>query len=144
MQEALLIAIAHNNLATLTSIHSSVTQLGHSVCFEATNARQFVEKSKSHRPDLMIVQDRLPDGEGLQAAREAARGDTIPTILIIGTHNGELVDRAKSENVLAVLHEPVRQSDLAPALAIAMQRFEQLQKLRNQIDSLKHELEIGT
>jgi AmiR/NasT family two-component response regulator len=143
MQKSLHIAIAHNDLATLTSLHSSVTQLGHSVCFDATSGREFVEKSKSHRPDLMIVQDRLPDGEGLQAAREAARSDAIPTILIIGTHNGELLDRSKSENVLAVLHEPVRQSDLAPALAIAMQRFEQLQKLRNQIESLKHDLETG-
>jgi len=143
MQDALLIAIAHNDLATLTSLHSSVTQLGHSVCFEATNARQFVEKSQSHRPDLMIVQDRLPDGEGLQAARDAARGDAIATILIIGTHNGELLDRAKSENVLAVLHEPVRQSDLVPALALVMWRFERLQKLRNQIKSLEHDLETG-
>ena len=45
---------------------------------------------------------------------------------------------------VAILHEPVRQSDLTPALAIVMRRFDQLQERRNQIDSLKHDLETGT
>ncbi|MFQ5734690.1 MAG: ANTAR domain-containing response regulator [Planctomycetaceae bacterium] len=141
MPQVLNIAIAYNDPETLTSLHSSIQQLGHHVCCEATNGRRFLETSKSQRPDLMIVQEYLPDMDGLHAATEAARGDEIPIVLVVAAHDGSLVARRESGNVLAVLRGPIRQSDLMPVIPLVMHRFEQLQALRESVRSLELELD---
>ena len=143
MGQTLQVAIAHQNAEARNTLHAGVSQLGHAVCFHAGTGRELIESARTRRPDLVVVQEYLPDMDGLQAATEAARGDAIPTIVVVATHDGALVERRDSENVLAILREPVRQSDLTPVLPLVMNRFSQLQELRNEIESLQWELDTG-
>jgi len=143
MNASLKIAIAHDDLDTLVSLHASVCEIGHDVCVDAISGQQLIESAGEQSPDLLIVKEELRDMRGWKAASDAWKGEPIPAIVLVDRSDGELGNCPESTNVLAVLAEPVRQADLVPAVPLVMQRFRQLQHLRKDINELTKELESG-
>jgi AmiR/NasT family two-component response regulator len=137
---SLQIAIVHSSAETRNTLHAAVSHLGHAVCLHAADAREFVEQAQKCRPDVIIVQEFLPDANGLEAANDVAGDDAIPMIVIIDRHNGVLLESRDSANVLAVLQEPVRSVDLMPIVPLAVQHFNRLQALRESIALFKEAL----
>lgn len=139
MDHTLKVAIAHSNAGTRHVLHTAIAQLGHAVCVHAGTGAELIDSSQ--RPDLVIVQETLPDRDGLQAVREACGDVAIPTILVLDPKDGRQLVQPEAANVLAVLHEPVRSSDLIPVIPLVMQRFAELQALRKEIADLSQPLE---
>ncbi len=139
-EDKLQIAIVHKSADSRNTLHAAVVHLGHAVCFHAANGVEFVKQARQHRPDLIIVQEFLPDEEGLIAVKQAACETAIPLIVVIDRHDGQLFDHPESSNVLAVLQEPVRYSDPLPVISLAMQQFQRLKVLRESLQQLKQEL----
>ena len=139
-EHTLQIVIVHQNAETRNTLHAAVSQLGHAVCVYAANAREFVQQSRQRRPDLIIVQESLPDRNGLQAVKEAAGDAAIPTIVVIDRHNSVLLEHPDSGNVLAILQEPVRSSDLMPLIPLVVQHFTRIQALRESLALLREAL----
>lgn len=86
------IAIVHSNAETRNTLHAAVSQLGHAICLDAADARDFVEQARKRQPDLIIVQELLQDKNALEAVKEVAGDAAIPTIVIIDGHNGVLLE----------------------------------------------------
>lgn len=143
MSASLKIAIAHDDLDTLVSLHASVCEIGHDVCVDATTGQQLIENAGEQSLDLMIVKEELRDMRGLKAASDAWKGEPIPAIVLVDRSDGELANCPESTNVLAVLAEPVRQADLVPTVPLVMQRFRQSEKVRKNINELNEELKNG-
>jgi response regulator NasT len=99
-----------------------------------------VAQCQAKRPDLVITDIRMPDMDGIDAARQVYRDGPIPVILVSAYHDGELIERAQADHILAYLVKPIKQADLEPAIAIAMRRFEQFQELRQQAADLQQAL----
>lgn len=135
------VAIAHENAETRNALHTAVVQQGHVVQLHAQNGQELVERTETDRPDLIIIQETLPDRPGLEAVRQACGGGAIPLIVVLDRWNGQLLGQRGSANVLAVLQEPIRSADLIPIIPLALQRFEQLQDLRSRADELLRELD---
>lgn len=140
MEGRLQVAIAHGNVEPRDTLYAGVTQLGHTVCILAENRRELVMLARTNKPDLCIVQEHLPDNNGLQAVSEISDGRPMPTIIVIDENDGQVLKRSHTTNVLAVLQEPVRQSDLAPVIPLAMHYFAQRQYLQNNITMLQDEI----
>jgi response regulator NasT len=83
----------------------------------------------------------MPDMDGIDAADEIYRFAAIPVILVSAFHDDDLIQRASSKHVLAYLVKPVKESDLGPAITVAMQRFREFQELREEAQDLKQALE---
>jgi response regulator NasT len=115
--------------------------LGHKVTCAVETGRELVSACQETRPDLIITDVKMPDMDGIDAAREISRGNLIPVILVSAYHERELFERASREHILAYLVKPIKQADLEAAIFIAMQRFEQLQLLRKEAGELKQALE---
>jgi two-component system, response regulator PdtaR len=118
-----------------------VPRLGHEVVAVAENGLELLRHCREQQPDLVITDIRMPELDGIDAASELYRERPIPVILVSGFHDSDLIARAEADHILAYLVKPIKQADLAPAIAIAMQRFAQFQTLRTEANGLRQALE---
>lgn len=105
MEHTLRVASAHQSAESRHALHIAVAQLGHSVCVHAGTGQELIDAAQ--KPDLVIVQESLPDMTGLEAVRQACGPAPVPITLVIDRNDGQLLDQPSAENVLAVLKEAV-------------------------------------
>jgi two-component system, response regulator PdtaR len=141
MSRALKIAIADDEPRMREFYRKSLERLGHQVVSAAANGQELLEHCRQLQPDLVITDIAMPDMDGLEAVAELNRRRPLPIILVSAHHTGEFIDRARQNHVLAYLIKPITDTDLQPAIAIAMDRFEQFQTLRQEATNLKQALE---
>jgi two-component system, response regulator PdtaR len=91
--------------------------------------------------DLAIIDIKMPDMDGIDAATQLYRNGPVPVILVLAFHDPEFIRRAEADHILAYLVKPIKQADLEPAIGIALRRFEQFQALRKETSDLKQALE---
>lgn len=105
-------------------------RLGHSVAAAAENGEQLVDLCRFHRPDLVITDIKMPHMDGIEAAMKIYEELPIPVILVSAYSDAKLIERAGADHIMAYLVKPIKQTDLEPAIGLAMRRFEQFEELR--------------
>ena len=139
--ESLKAVIAEDEQLTRTIIKARLEKLGHTVVAEAGDGTQAVEAARLHKPDVIIMDIKMPVMDGIEAARRIL-SETPCAILFLSSFNEqELVEQASDTGALAYLMKPFRKEDLAPALEMAVRRFRQIQSQAKEIDELKETLE---
>jgi response regulator NasT len=132
MTRSLKIAVADDELDVRDYYKKVLPRLGHQVVTVAQTGRELIESCRVARPDLVITDIKMPDVDGIDAAAEICRDEPIPVILVSAYHHPQLFDRARGDHILAYLVKPTKQADLEAAIAIAVQRFDQFQALRQE------------
>jgi len=135
------IIIADDEPIIRMDLKEMLTNLGYLVVGEAGDGRSVVNMARELRPDLVIMDIKMPDMDGIEAARILTQEDIAPVIFLTAYSQKELVDQAKEAGVVAYLVKPFRESDLAPAVEIALARFEQFRALKKEVADLKEALE---
>jgi response regulator NasT len=141
MTRSLRIAVADDQAPVRDFLCDALRQAGHEVVCVAATGAELAERCAAVRPDLIITDVRMPDMDGIEAARRVARDHPVPVIILSGYHDADLVERAVSTGVLAYLLKPIRPTDLEVAIAVALRRFEQLQGLSREAADLRRRLE---
>jgi AmiR/NasT family two-component response regulator len=139
--EPLKAVIAEDEQLTRTIIRARLEKLGHIVVAEAGDGAQAIEAARAHKPDVIIMDIKMPIMDGIEAAR-VILSETPCAILFLSSFNEqELVEQATDTGALAYLMKPFRKEDLAPALEMAVRRFRQIRSQQGEIDDLKETLE---
>lgn len=141
MNRSLSIVIADDEPRMREFFRKALERLGHRVVAEAGTGKELIEFCRSLRPELVITDIQMPDMDGIEAASEIAREQAIPVILVSAFHDDEYIERARQNHILAYLIKPITDTDLQPAIAIAMDRFQEFQMLRRETNDLKQALE---
>ncbi len=141
MTRALRIAVADDEPDMRDYFARILPLLGHEVACIARTGEELIEKCRVACPDLLIVDVKMPDMDGIAAAAEVCRAEPLPVIVVSAFHDPELVRRAGDQSILAYLVKPIKQADLEPAIAIAMRRFGEFQDLRREATDLRQALE---
>jgi response regulator NasT len=141
MTHALRIVVADDEADMRDYFRKILPHLGHRLVAVAENGRELVQLCLEQRPDLAITDIKMPDMDGIDAAVEIYRTLPIPVILVSAYHDPELIARAEADHIMGYLVKPIKQSDLEPAIALAMRRFEQFQALRKEAADLRQALE---
>ncbi len=139
--KSLRILIADDESIRLLSLRAQLTALGHQVVGEASTGEEAVALAKRGRPDLAILDIKMPLVDGIEAAERITRTRPIPIILLTAYSEAQLVERAAQANISAYLMKPVSEEDLLPAITLALTRFEQFQALRQEVTDLREALE---
>jgi response regulator NasT len=139
--ETLRILIADDESLRVMSLRGQLEALGHKVIAEASNGKEAVRLAEELRPDLAILDIKMPEMDGIEAARQITAARPIPIILLTAYSERELAERAASANVSAYLMKPVSEQDLLPAIALAVSRFKEFQALHQEVDDLREALE---
>ena len=141
MNSPLRIAVADDEPDMQRYFQKCLPRLGHQVVAVAANGRQLVEQCRTTHPDLIITDIKMPDMDGIDAAGLIYQEMAIPVILVSAYHDPALIRRAEVDHIMGYLVKPIKQTDLAPAIALAMRRFEQFQTLRQETADLRQALE---
>ncbi len=141
MTEPLRIAVADDEPDMRDYFAKILPRLGHQVVVLAQDGKELVEQCRVAHPDLVITDIKMPDLDGIDAAVQLYKEHPVPVILVSAFHDSELIERAETDHIMGYLVKPIKQADLAPAIGLAMRRFEQFQELRHEAADLRQALE---
>jgi response regulator NasT len=141
MNRVLRIAVADDEVDMREYFEDVLPRLGHIVVCSAANGRQLVAMCRTLKPDVVITDIKMPDMDGLDAARELYRDSPLPIILVSAYHDPEFIERAERNHILAYLIKPIEQEDLMAAIAIASRRFDEFESLRREATNLRQALD---
>jgi len=114
---------------------------GYDVVAAAADGAEAVRLAEEHRPDLVILDVKMPGMDGLTAARLIA-ADRLAAILVLTAFSQrELVDEARDAGALAYLVKPFQEKDLVPAMEVALARHAEMVALERSVDDLEARLE---
>jgi AmiR/NasT family two-component response regulator len=135
------ILIADDEPIIRLDLRQVLETLGYEVIGEAGDGKQAVEFARELKPDICILDVKMPIMDGIEAVDIITDENIAPTILLTAYSDKELIDRAKAAGVFAYLVKPFKPSDLAPTIEVARARFEQNVILGKEVSSLNERLE---
>ena len=139
--EALRIVVSDNESIIRMDLRELLEEAGHHVVGEAANGVKAVELTRKYRPDLVIMDIKMPEMDGIAAAKIIANEKIAPVLLLTAFSQREIVDKAKDSGVLAYLVKPVKEVNLFPAMEIAISRFREFAELERELEDVKNSLE---
>jgi AmiR/NasT family two-component response regulator len=134
------ILVAEDETIIRLDLRNLLEDAGHEVCAEARDGAEAVELAREHHPDLAILDVKMPQLDGIEAARRILDERPIPIVMVTAYGQEELVSRAVEAGVFGYLVKPFREADLLPAIATARARHDELSALRQEADSLTEAL----
>jgi len=135
------ILIADDESLILMDLREMLTNLGYLVVGEANDGRSAVNMARELRPDLIIMDIKMPDMDGIEAAQVLTTEKIAPVLLLTAYSQQDLIERAKEAGVVGYLVKPFRESNLAPAIEITLSRFQEFQTVQKEVEDIKEALE---
>jgi len=135
------VVIVDDHASSRASVAETITAQGGQVVGNGSRAEDAVALVERHRPDVAVFAVGLPDGDGVEAARQVMGRGACPVVLLTSHTDTEVIGRAVEAGVLAFLAKPLRTAELAPALDLAVSRFRELSAVRRENETLKRSLE---
>jgi two-component system, response regulator PdtaR len=114
---------------------------GFDVVGEAGDGETAVQLATDLRPDLVVMDVKMPQLDGISAAERLAKNHIAPVVLLTAFSQKELVERASEAGALAYVVKPFTPNDLLPAIEIALSRYQQIVTLENEVADLVERFE---
>jgi response regulator NasT len=137
---ALRILVAEDETIIRLDLRDMLERAGFTVCAEARDGLEAVDLARGERPDVAIMDVKMPRLDGIDAARRILDERPIPIVMLTAYDEQDLVSRAVEAGVFGYLVKPFREADLLPAIATARARHEELAALREEAESLAEAL----
>ena len=139
--DSLRILIADNESIIRMDLKELLEEAGHEVIGEAADGLKAVELTRKLKPDLVIMDIKMPEMDGIAAAKMISNDKLAPVLLLTAYSQKEIVEKAKDSGVLAYLVKPVKESNLFPAMEIALSRFKEYMEIEQELLDLRNSLE---
>jgi response regulator NasT len=134
------VVIAEDEALIRMDLAEMLAEEGYDVVGQVGDGARAVELTEQERPDLVILDVKMPVLDGIAAAERIARARIAPVVILTAFSQRELVDRARDAGAMAYLVKPFSRSDLVPAIEIALSRFAELGALEREIADLGEQI----
>jgi two-component system, response regulator PdtaR len=135
------VVIAEDEALIRMDLAEMLAEEGYDVVGQAADGEAAVELAEQHRPDLVVLDVKMPRLDGIAAAERIAAGRIAPVVILTAFSQRELVERARDAGAMAYLVKPFTKDDLLPAIEMAVTRFAELQLLEAEVADLTDRLE---
>jgi two-component system, response regulator PdtaR len=135
------VVIAEDEALIRMDLAEMLTEEGYAVVGQAGDGAKAVELAESLRPDLVILDVKMPVLDGISAAERIASQRIAPVVILTAFSQRDLVERARDAGAMAYLVKPFSQTDLVPAIEMAVSRFAELALLEAEVADLQDRLE---
>jgi len=121
-------------------IVESLREGGYDVVGEASNGEEAVALAREFKPDVVVMDVKMPVMDGITAAEHIAKERLAPVVLLTAFSQTELVERARDAGAMAYVVKPFTPADLLPAVEIAASRFVEIRALENEIADINERM----
>lgn len=135
------VLIAEDEALIRLDLREMLEEEGYDVVAEAADGATAVRLAEEHRPDLIILDVRMPVLDGIEAAARLAENRIAPVVILTAFSQRELVERARDAGAMAYLVKPFGKADLLPAIEMAASRFAEIVSLETEVGDLADRLE---
>lgn len=136
------VVIAEDEAIVRLDLKEIMEEEGYEVVGETGRGDEAVELVRQHRPDLAILDVKMPGADGLTAAREINAERLCAVLILTAFSQRDLIEQARNAGALAYLVKPFQKSELLPAIEMAIGRFAEMKALDEQVKSLEESLEV--
>ena len=138
---AVRVVIAEDEAIIRLDLREILEEQGYEVVGETGRGDEAVTLVHEHKPDLAILDIRMPGIDGLAAAREITAGDHCAVLILTAFSQRNLIEEARDAGALAYLIKPFTQTELVPAIEVALGRFKEMKAIKETNASLEEQLE---
>jgi two-component system, response regulator PdtaR len=136
------VVIAEDEALIRLDLKEMLEEEGYVVAGEAADGETALSLTESLRPDLVILDVKMPVLDGISAAERIAAEHLAPVVILTAFSQRELVERARDAGAMAYLVKPFTKADLVPAIEIAASRFREIAALESEVGTLRDRLEV--
>ena len=134
------IILAEDDSVIRMDLREELQRQGYLVVGDVGDGQSAINLARELRPDLVIMDIRMPELDGIEAARALTSERLAPVVLLTAFSDDELIERAREAGVVNYITKPLRQSDLKPAIEIALARFQEFREIESQVKTLEDQL----
>jgi response regulator NasT len=135
------VIIADDESIIRMDVREMLTNLGYLVVGEVGDGRSAVNLARELKPDILVMDIKMPDMDGIEAAKVLTQEGIAPVLLLTAYSQRDLVERAKDAGVVGYIVKPFQESDLSPAIEVALARFHEFRALEQEVEDLQEALE---
>jgi AmiR/NasT family two-component response regulator len=135
------VVIAEDEALIRLDLAEMLAEEGYAVVGQAGDGEKAIELAEQHRPDLVVLDVKMPKLDGISAAERIATQRIAPVVILTAFSQRDLVERARDAGAMAYLVKPFNKTDLVPAIEMAVSRFAELQMLEAEVADLTERLE---
>ncbi len=140
-QEKTRVLLAEDETIARVDLRELLTSLGYLVIGEAGDGTEAVRLARDLKPDIVIMDIEMPELDGIEAAKILYDEKVCPVLLLTAFSQRELVERARSAGVMGYLVKPWRDSEVTPAIEVALARYDETRTLDQEVADLKEKFE---
>lgn len=135
------ILVADDESLIRLDVREMLTHLGYEVVGEAGDGAVAVDLARKLKPDLVIMDIRMPEVDGIVAAETLTRERIAPVVLLTAYSDHQLVERAREAGVVGYVVKPFREAELRPVIELSLARFDEFRTLEREVGNLTEALE---
>jgi two-component system, response regulator PdtaR len=135
------VVIAEDEALIRLDLKEMLEESGYAVVGEAGDGETAVRLAEELRPDLVVLDVKMPVLDGISAAERITEGHLAPVLMLTAFSQRDLVERARDAGAMAYLVKPFQKADLMPAIEMAVSRYEQMAALEAEVADLTERLE---
>ena len=135
------VVIAEDETLIRMDLAEMLAEEGYDVVGQAGDGQKAIELAEELRPDLVILDVKMPVLDGIAAAEAIAGKRIAPVVMLTAFSQRDLVERAREAGAMSYIVKPFTQSDLVPAIEMAVSRFAEIAQLEAEVTDLKDRLE---
>ena len=135
------VLIAEDEALIRLDLREMLEEEGYDVCGEAGDGRTAVDMATELRPELVILDVKMPVLDGIAAAEQIARARIAPVVILTAFSQRDLVEKAREAGAMAYLVKPFQKKDLLPTIEMALSRYNELVGLEAEVDDLQERLD---
>ncbi|HYP19138.1 MAG TPA: response regulator [Chloroflexia bacterium] len=135
------VVIADDDPIIRMDLREMLGGMDYEVAGEASDGKSAVELARKLKPDLVIMDIKMPELDGIEAARMLTAEEVAPVLMLTAYSDPDLVQRATQAGVINYLVKPFREAQLGPAIEVTLARFREFAQLRKELGDVKEALE---
>jgi len=135
------VLVAEDEALIRLDLKEMLEEEGYAVVGEAGDGEEAVAMASDLRPDLVILDVKMPKMDGIAAAEQIAGGRVAPVVILTAFSQRDLVERAREAGAMAYLVKPFQKKDLVPTIEMATSRFAEIVALEQEVGGLQERLE---
>ena len=140
MKPVLRVVVAEDEALIRLDLVEMLTESGYEVVGQAGDGEAAIELSEREKPDLVVMDVKMPKLDGISAAERIAKQRISPVVILTAFSQRDLVERARDAGAMAYLTKPFTIEDLMPAIELAVSRFQEIKQLDTEINDLQSQL----